>query len=114
MNYQYRYGTDLRTAKDGLYASRGIARFYDGIGAALIQAPVARFFDTAADAGIRTLLQSNPYMNKLPSPVKTVFASVTAAACRMILTPVDTVKTTLQTEGSRAWTVLRVRVGVPR
>lgn len=38
--------------------------------------PIARFGDTAANAGILALLQSNPYLKNLPSPIKTIFASL--------------------------------------
>lgn len=38
--------------------------------------PVSRFGDTAANAGILALLQSNSYLKDLPSPVKTIFASL--------------------------------------
>lgn len=38
--------------------------------------PVARFGDTAANAGILALLQSNSYLKHLPSLGKTVFASL--------------------------------------
>lgn len=110
MNYQYRYGTSMTVAMHTLYAARGFARFYDGLGAALIQGPTSRFFDTAANAGILALLRSNRYLGRLPVPAKTFFASVAAACCRMVLTPVDTVKTTLQAQGRRGVEVLRVRV----
>jgi hypothetical protein len=52
----------------------------------------ARFGDTAANAGILTLPSSNPFLAKLPSPLKTAFASVAAALFRMIPVPVDTLK----------------------
>ena|ERR1700722_7514275 len=110
MNYQYRYGTTTTVAVRTLYSARGLGRFYDGLGAALVQGPAARFFDTAANAGILALLQSNAYMRRLPELVKTVFASLIAAACRMILTPVDTVKTTLQAQGRPGVEILRARV----
>jgi hypothetical protein len=42
----------------------------DGVG------PVSRFGDTAANAGILALLQSNSYLKDLPSPIKTIFASL--------------------------------------
>jgi Mitochondrial carrier protein len=93
-----------------LYEDGGWKRYYQGISAALIQGPVSRFGDTAANAGILALLQSNPFMRKLPSPVQTVFASLAAAAFRMTLTPVDTVKTTLQTQGKSGMRILRARV----
>ena len=110
MNYQYRYGTTTTEAIKTLYADGGWPRYYQGLVAALIQGPVARFGDTAANAGILALLQSNTYMKQLPTLVKTVFASVAAACFRMILTPVDTVKTTMQTEGKGGIALLRDRV----
>ncbi|RYP47952.1 hypothetical protein DL768_006107 [Monosporascus sp. mg162] len=41
---------------------------------------------------------------------KTVFASLCAAAFRMILTPIDTLKTTLQAQGARGTALLRRRI----
>jgi len=45
-------------------------------------------------------------MRGLPTLVKTLFASLAAAAFRMILTPIDTVKTTLQTQGKPGMRIL--------
>lgn len=112
MNYQYRYGTTTTAAAKFLYHDGGFSRYYQGLSAALIQGPVARFGDTAANAGILALLQSNKYMKKLPMLVKTIFASLAAAAFRMILTPIDTVKTTLQTQGKKGLRILRIRVSL--
>ncbi|KAF8659283.1 hypothetical protein AX16_001857 [Volvariella volvacea WC 439] len=112
MNFQYRYGTSTSQAISTLYADGGWTRYYQGLSAALIQGPVSRFGDTAANAGILALLQSNTYMRQLPALVKTIFASVAAALFRMILTPIDTVKTTLQTQGKRGWAILKNRVRV--
>ncbi|TFY76989.1 hypothetical protein EWM64_g7023 [Hericium alpestre] len=39
-----------------------------------------------------------------------VYTSVAAALFRMILTPVDTVKTTLQTQGQRGWGIIQKRI----
>lgn len=110
MNYQYRYGTTTTEAVKTLYEDGGWTRYYHGLAAALIQGPVARFGDTAANAGILALLQSNPFMRKLPTLVKTVFASLAAACFRMILTPIDTIKTTMQTQGKDGIALLRARV----
>ncbi|KAJ8497038.1 hypothetical protein ONZ51_g750 [Trametes cubensis] len=110
MNYQYRYGTTTTQAIKTLYADGGWTRYYQGLSAALIQGPVARFGDTAANAGILALLASNGFLKKLPALVQTIFASVAAAAFRMILTPVDTVKTTLQTQGKTGMAILRSRI----
>ena len=110
MNYQYRYGTSTTQAINTLYADGGFSRYYQGLAAALVQGPVARFGDTAANAGILALLESNTFMRALPKLVQTAFASAAAALFRMVLTPVDTVKTTLQTQGKRGWSILRKRV----
>ena len=96
MNYQYRYGTSTITAAKTLYASGGYARYYSGLLAALIQGPISRFWDTAANAGVLALLGSNYYMKHLPELIKTIFSSGVAAGLRMVTTPIDTVKTTLQ------------------
>ncbi|KAI8304097.1 hypothetical protein K4K59_012916 [Colletotrichum sp. SAR11_240] len=110
MNYQYRFGTGFRTATATLYHDGGFGRYYQGLGAALIQGPVSRFGDTAANAGILALLESNSFLNQLPTLIKTVFASLCAAAFRMILTPIDTLKTTLQAQGAKGTAILRQRV----
>ncbi|KAJ4305596.1 hypothetical protein N0V90_001127 [Kalmusia sp. IMI 367209] len=110
MNYQYRHGSSLTVATRTLYDDGGIRRYYQGMSAALIQGPVARFGDTAANAGILALLSSNGYLKGLPSPVKTVFASACAAAFRMTLTPIDTLKTTLQAQGAGGTALLRQRI----
>jgi len=112
MNYQYRYGTTTTQAIKTLYNEGGYRRYYQGLVAALIQGPISRFGDTAANAGILAFLESNTYMKDLPTPVKTIFASLAAALFRMILTPIDTVKTTMQTQGSSGLAILRTRVRV--
>jgi len=110
MNYQYRFGAATMQAVRSLYNDGGWSRFYQGLSAALIQGPLSRFGDTAANAGILALLQSNPFMKQLPAYVKTVFASAAAAAFRMVLTPIDTVKTTLQAQGRSGIGILKARV----
>lgn len=110
MNYQYRYGTTTTQAIKTLYDDGGWTRYYQGLSAALVQGPVSRFGDTAANIGILALLQSNSYLKNLPTLIKTIFASLAAAAFRMVLTPIDTIKTTMQTQGAQGLTILRTRV----
>ncbi|AAW45194.2 hypothetical protein CNH03310 [Cryptococcus deneoformans JEC21] len=98
MNYQYRYGGGLKSAAVTLYEDGGYRRYYAGLAAALFQGPLSRFGDTAANAGILALLSSLPW----PVLVKTVAASVASACFRMTLTPIDTIKTTQQTQGGGA------------
>ena len=102
MNYQYRYGTSMGTAIKTLYADGGIPRFYRGVIPALVQGPMSRFGDTAANTGIMTLMDSYDESRDLPVMVKTLAASSAAALFRIGLMPVDACKTTMQVEGSMA------------
>merc|ERR1719359_291731 len=96
MNYQYRYGGELVPTVKKLYAEGGIPRFYRGLAPALIQAPVSRFGDTAANDGALAALEHTT----LPTAAKTMFASACAASFRVVLMPVDAWKTTKQVEGA--------------
>lgn len=50
---QYRYGTTTTQALRTLYKEGGIPRFYRGLLPALVQGPLSRFGDTAANTGGR-------------------------------------------------------------
>lgn len=116
VNYQYRNGGSMTNAFKTLYADGGILRFYRGVGPALIQGPMSRFGDTAANAGTLALLDSYDATSTLPVGVKTAVASASAAAFRIVLMPVDAMKTTLQVEGKHGMTVLKNKMakgGVP-
>ena len=63
MNYQHANGLSTMEAIAALYAEGGITRLYQGWQVALLQAPISRFGDTAANAGMLAL--SNLY---LPEP----------------------------------------------
>jgi hypothetical protein len=95
INYQYRYGTGTLTALKTIYADGGIPRFYRGLIPALIQGPLSRFGDTAANTGTLAMLDAFEVTSNLPVGIKTVAASVSAALFRIILMPVDTFKTTM-------------------
>lgn len=112
LNYQYRYGSTMTTAMKHLYKEGGLLRFYRGYTAAIIQAPLSRFGDTATNAAILTLLQ--PY--EIPIALKTAGASVTAGLFRIGLMPIDTIKTMMQVEGKHGFTTLRQKLksqGIP-
>jgi len=96
MNYQYRYGGGLMETVTKLYGEGGIPRFYRGLAPALIQAPVSRFGDTAANDGALAALEHT----SLPTAAKTMAASASAAGFRVFLMPVDAWKTTKQVEGA--------------
>lgn len=95
INYQYRHGTSTLIAMKTLYSQGGIPRFYAGVGPALLQGPLSRFGDTAANAGTMALLEDV----SLPPALKTVAASASAGAFRIALMPLDAVKTIMQVEG---------------
>mmetsp|Transcript_102253 Transcript_102253/g.203001 ORF Transcript_102253/g.203001 Transcript_102253/m.203001 type:complete len:284 (-) Transcript_102253:64-915(-) len=95
MNYQYRYGGGLVEVVTKLYSEGGIPRFYRGLAPGLIQAPVSRFGDTAANDGALAALEHT----SLPTAVKTMAASGVAAGFRLFLMPIDAWKTTKQVEG---------------
>jgi hypothetical protein len=90
-------GTSFPVALRTLYADGGIPRFYRGVIPALIQGPLSRFGDTAANTGMLTFLDSFEATEKLNVGFKTIAASVAAALFRIFLMPVDTVKTTMRT-----------------
>jgi len=96
MNYQYRYGGTTREVVTKLYAEGGIPRFYRGLVPGLIQAPMSRFGDTAANDGAMAALEHT----QVPTAAKTMVASACAAGFRVFLMPIDAWKTTKQVEGA--------------
>ena len=95
INFQYRYGTTTMTALKTLYADGGIPRFYRGLIPALIQGPLSRFGDTAANTGTMAALDAFETTADMPVAAKTVAASVAAGLFRIALMPIDTLKTTM-------------------
>ena len=93
INFQHKYGMSTSQALAALYAQGGIARFYQGMTAALLQAPLSRFGDTTSYAGMTALLET---VDSIPPSLKTLCASLSAALFRIGITPIDTFKTTLQ------------------
>lgn len=61
-----------------------------------VTGPLSRFGDTASNVGALALLDNSAGTKNLPIPVKTMVASGAAAAFRVLITPVDTLKTTMQ------------------
>lgn len=110
MNYQYRYGGTLSSSLKELYSDGGIVRLYQGLPFALVQGPLTRFGDTAANVGILALLQSIPETASLPLPLMTAAGSVSAGLWRICLMPIDTSKTVMQVEGAEGLESLKQRV----
>lgn len=87
INYQYRYGTSTMEAFRTLYKDGGVLRFYRGLLPALIQGPMSRFGDTAANTGTLALLDTFDATKDMAVGVKTVAASTSAALFRIVLMP---------------------------
>jgi hypothetical protein len=100
MNYQYRHGDTIKNTVKILYNDGGIPRFYRGYLAALAQGPLSRFGDTFSNTLALTLCQEQEILKKTPIAFQTGFASIMAGGCRILLMPIDTVKTNLQVNGS--------------
>jgi len=110
MNYQYRYGGNLGTSLSTLWEEGGIGRLYQGLPFALIQGPLTRFGDTAANVGVLALLEALPETTSLPLPVKTAIGSISAGVWRIFLMPIDSAKTTMQVKGATGLEELRKSV----
>eukprot|EP01035_Chromulina_nebulosa_P013758 gene13758-18238_t len=95
-----------------LYKEGGIPRFYRGLIPALIQGPLSRFGDTAANTGALAVLDAFEATAQFPVFIKTAFASVAAALFRIVLMPIDTIKTTMQVEGQDGLTKLLAKFRV--
>jgi len=106
MNYQYRHGSSTREAMRTLWSQGKLRRFYRGVGPALLQGPLARFGDTAANTAVLAYLEDS----SMPLPAKTGIASLTSACWRVCIMPIDAIKTTLQAEGAQGRALLVTKV----
>jgi hypothetical protein len=99
VNYQYRYGMDIRQAFRELWAQGGVPRFYQGLSYALLQGPLSRFGGSFSNELARELcegvlgIQSTVFLG-------TLLGSLFSTLWRLMLMPIDTCKTVLQVEGS--------------
>ena len=103
MNNQYRYGGTTKNTITKLYNEGGIKRFYKGYPFAMMIGPLSRFGDTAAN----TLVTEKMKYSTIPLSIQTLIGSGMASSCRLALMPIDTLKTTLQVEGSNGLKILR-------
>ena len=106
VNYQYKTGVGIREAFRILYEEGGVWRFYRGVSLALVIAPISRFGDTAANEGITDLFSSSG----IPVWAVTGLAALAAAFWRIVITPIDTVKTILQVSGAAGFSKLREKM----
>ena len=92
VNYQYRHGGGTRGALRALYADGGVRRFYRGYPVALLHAPLARFGDVASYSAAHRL-------ESLPAWQQTALATGGSSAWKLLLMPLDTLKTSMQVHG---------------
>lgn len=112
MNYQYRYGNGTIDALKTLYNEGGIPRLYQGLPFALIQGPLSRFGDTASNILILSLLDTFDMTGTIPLFIRTGLASLSAGIWRILIMPVDTMKTIIQVYGSNGTEIIRQRVDI--
>ena len=110
LNYQYRYGMNKTTALTTLWNEGGIPRLYQGLPLALLQGPLSRFGDTAANALVLAYIDSIDPTGIIPLFVRTAAGSVSAGAWRLVILPIDTLKTTLQVSGQGGFDVLKEKL----
>ena len=113
INYQSRYGASFGQAMQILLNEGGVPRLYRGLSFALVQAPLARFVSTAANEGVQALVASFDMTRKFGPGLTTLLASVVVGLWRMLLMPIDTMKTVLQVDSGEGFHSLmkRVRAG---
>mmetsp|Transcript_17252 Transcript_17252/g.47173 ORF Transcript_17252/g.47173 Transcript_17252/m.47173 type:complete len:386 (+) Transcript_17252:156-1313(+) len=97
-NYQCRYGTTFRQALQTLLNEGGIRRLYKGLAFALIQAPITRFVSTAANDSVESALASFKQTRLWGPERTTIVASLVVGFARILLMPIDTMKTVLQVD----------------
>lgn len=109
-NTSYRHGGSVTEVTKRLYNQGGVRRFYRGYFAALLQGPMSRFGDTAANAGVLALMDDFEATKDLNIAIKTGCASVAAGMWRIAIMPIDLLKTTLQVEGTAALPQIRAKI----
>lgn len=107
LSYQFVHDVAMLEAMRLLYAEGGIPRFYKGIIPALIMMPLSRFGDIFSNEVSREFLS-----HRLPTGLVTAVASTMAALWRICISPIDTIKTTMQVHGTQALPNLRKKVEV--
>lgn len=111
MNYQQAHAApSIAAVVRHLHREGGVRRFYRGVVPALVQGPLARFGDTASNACVTALRDAVDPAGHTPTAVTTGFAALLSAGWRIVITPVDTIKTALQVHGRTGWTQLQRKV----
>ncbi|EDQ89844.1 uncharacterized protein MONBRDRAFT_18941 [Monosiga brevicollis MX1] len=110
MNHQYRNGGTMGDTIRKLWRQGGVTRFYSGLTAAMIEAPLSRGVGAAANYATLNMLSRTSLGNHLPVVAQTALSSVGVGCFRLVYYPVDTIKTIMQVEGREGMAMLRHKV----
>ena len=110
MGIPYPMGWNFYDGIKVLYKQGGIPRFYRGIAPALIQGPISRFGDTAANTGVISVLNNYGNTKDIPITLKTILSSSIASLWRICIMPLDTTKTIMQVEGENGLSILKNKI----
>lgn len=109
MNYQVKNGGSFLEVLNKLWAEGGLARLYRGLLPwAIFQAPLSRFGDVAANEMVISVMGT--LFPQIPVGVSTFAASMASACWRICITPIDTCKTILQTDGEKGMQILKDKI----
>lgn len=109
MNYQVKNGGSFLEVLNKLWAEGGLARLYRGLLPwAIFQAPLSRFGDVAANEIVISVIST--LFPQVPLSVSTFASSMTGACWRITITPIDTCKTILQTDGDKGMQILKDKI----
>lgn len=88
----------------------GLRRLYRGLTFALIQAPITRFVSTAANDSVQIFLECFKQTQFWGPERTTIFASLIVGLARIMLMPIDTIKTVLQVDSMDGFRSLMRRI----
>jgi len=109
MNYQVKNGGSFTEVLNKLWAEGGLARLYRGLLPwAIFQAPLSRFGDVAANELVISVMDM--LFPQVPLGISTFASSMTSAVWRVAITPIDTCKTILQTDGDKGMKILKEKI----
>lgn len=102
VNYQYRYGISLTEAFQALYKEGGVPRFYQGVFFALLQNSLSKFGAMSSYEMSRSIL-SSIYPNSYNIVLNSFLSSFLNIIWKVILMPLETMKTVLQVNGEKGF-----------
>lgn len=108
MNVQYAQGGGFILTLARLWRFGGVRRLYRGFGYAILQTPLCRFGDTAINTGVEQIFVV--YHPQTIILVRTLFISLFQSLWRLLLTPLDMLKTLNQVHGRQSGKILSLRM----